>query len=158
MSDSPLHRSSRLSGSELTYLSKNIDRLLHVVSLYMAYPKSVSDQLTTIVSSCNTTSFYCNLCAFTKNITTSCQEWPFSFSLTRRNSACFNETRDSLLALLPTAPFPLQRELLYKVDILNLLLTPTLGHVPAGVKTESPSLLRFAIENLERIEVIGFTL
>lgn len=44
------------------------------------------------------------------------------------------------------------------MDILNLLLTPTLGHVPAGVKTESPSLLRFAIENLERIEVIGFTL
>ena len=66
--------SSRIPGSELAYLSKNVDRLLSVISLYLSHPNEVSTQLAQMMSSCNSTSFYCNLCAFAMNITTSCEE------------------------------------------------------------------------------------
>ena len=68
------HCSSRIPGSELAYLSKNVDRLLSVISLYLSRPDEVSTQLAHLMTSCNFTSFYCNLCAFAMNITTSCEE------------------------------------------------------------------------------------
>ena len=79
-----------------------------------------------------------------------------------RSVACFNETRNSLLTLLPNSHFSLQRELLYKIDILSAILTPTAraASLDGGKKgvSSSVSLLRFAIANLETIEVVGFTL
>lgn len=44
------------------------------------------------------------------------------------SNGCYEQVRESLSDLLPEAQFSLQREILYKIDIINSILSPVLQH------------------------------
>lgn len=65
--------SSQIDGRSLVYVNNNIDRLIHLVSLYLTKPERIGASLQQMAVNCENTTFYCNLCEFAVNITSSCQ-------------------------------------------------------------------------------------
>ena len=65
--------SSQIDGRSLVYVNNNIDRLIHLVSLYLTKPERIGASLQKMAVNCENTTFYCNLCEFAVNITSSCQ-------------------------------------------------------------------------------------
>lgn len=58
----------------IVYLNNEIDRLLHVVSLFWTNQDRIAIDLKSISSSCENATFYCNLSEFAYNITQSCKQ------------------------------------------------------------------------------------
>ena len=80
--------------------------------------------------------------------------------LHRRNTACLAATRASLRAFLPGAAFPLQRDVLYRLDVLSALLSATLTHSPAQLEAlrlanGDGSLLETLTRHLRAVEIVG---
>ena len=161
---SPILSSSRLHGLDILYINDQIDRLLHLSSLYLSNPAEIGAQIADQAAHCENPNFFCRLCQFTANITQSCKEWAFFEAMSGSNTACLEATQASLRAFLPGAAFALQRDVLYRLDVLSALLSATLTHSPAqleALRLENArrSLLDALVETLARhlraVEVAG---
>ena len=81
-----------------------------------------------------------------------------------RDLACYNSTQHSLYDYLDHAPFKLQYEILYKMDVLKSIVSPVLAEeadVKRGEgkeKEKSTMGLGLGSVMIRRVAFIGFTM